>query len=227
MSVEGETASARQQQHHPGDHDFDPVKDSKPTAPSGSEDQRLRFNDFKLQHSLPNALGCRGEVTRQLQASEPLDPEAFGAFNTACLQPSVLLVRFRHSGFRTASEQLQNGFRTASEQLNTTCHQPSKSRTASLPPRLGGSEVALQRLQRQVTRGTNRRGFGRDYLHRVPSSPRVWITSKRWTRAVFFLEDPANSFNSQLPQGWPQTWRAAPYPGFNLCKQWRLAAPTW
>ena len=117
MSVEGETASARQQQHHPGDHDFDPVKDSKPTAPSGSEDQRLRSNDFKLQHSMPNALGCRGEVTRQLQASEPLDPEAFGAFNTACLQPSVLLVRFRHSGFRTASEQLQNSFRTASERL--------------------------------------------------------------------------------------------------------------
>ena len=93
MSVEGETASARQQQHHPGDHDFDPVKDSKPTAPSGSEDQRLRSNDFKLQHSLPNALGCRGEVTRQLQASEPLDAEAFGAFNTACLQPSKLSVR--------------------------------------------------------------------------------------------------------------------------------------
>ena len=67
MSVEGETASARQQQHHPGDHDFDPVKDSKPTAPSGSEDQRLRSNDFKLQHSLPNVLGCRCEVTRQLQ----------------------------------------------------------------------------------------------------------------------------------------------------------------
>ena len=123
MSVEGETASARQQQHHPGDHDFDPVKDSKPTAPSGSEDQRLRSNDFKLQHSLPNALGCRGEVTRQLQASEPLDPEAFGAFNTACLQPSVLLVRFRHSGFRTASEQLQNSFRTASEQLQNSSTQ--------------------------------------------------------------------------------------------------------
>ena len=67
MSVEGETASARQQQHHPGDHDFDPVKDSKPTAPSYSEDQRLLSNDFKLQHSLPNVLGCRCEVTRQVK----------------------------------------------------------------------------------------------------------------------------------------------------------------
>ena len=46
--------------------------------------------------------------------------------------------------------------------------------------------------------------FGRDYLHRAPSSQRVWITSKRWTRAVFFLEDPASSFNS------PSSPRLAP-----------------
>ena len=31
----------------------------------------------------------------------------------------------------------------------------------------------------------------------------------------------------QVPQGLSQTWRAVPYPGYNLCKQWRLAAHTW
>ena len=54
-------------------------------------------------------------------------------------------------------------------------------------------------------------GNQRDKLTRIldkiiyePSSPRVWITSKRWTRAVFFLEDPASSFNS------PSSPRLAP-----------------
>ena len=155
------------------DHDFDPVKDSKPTAPSNS---RIR--------------GCSPTTS---SSSFSLSSEA----------PSVRPAPSVRLSSEAPSVRLQHNLPSA-KQAFSQAFSPACSTSTS-----------------------NRRGFGRDYLHRVPSSPRVWITSKRWTRAVFFLEDPANSFNSQLPQGWPQTWRAAPYPGFNLCKQWRLAAPTW
>ena len=50
----------------------------------------------------------------------------------------------------------------------------------------------------------------------------------RWARAVLLEGNRFNSFKfPRVPQGWSQTWRAVPYPGYNLCKQWRLAAHTW
>ena len=107
MSVEEETASARLQQHHPGDHDFDPVKDSK--CGRGDCFGFLVDHDFKLQLQLvfrgaqraPSAQ--RALVFRGAQRA----PSTQLAFSQASfqsdLQPSLLNINYKSTGFWTRS----------------------------------------------------------------------------------------------------------------------------